>query len=149
MSNGFTLTTLLHFAAHPTGRATPPKNPNTAAQPAALPAGKQGRFNPHALQLQPGELMYGTPLSDDCSSRSNSRSGGTGSDNISSTATKPDPSNKVSTSTTTSSSSSSSDYRLELELHRGPRSAVWKAADGASGQPVVIKVSNACCCQFE
>jgi hypothetical protein len=40
-------------------------------------------------------------------------------------------------------SSSSSSFVLECEVHRGPRSAVWRAIEQGSNQPVALKVGRA------
>jgi hypothetical protein len=42
-----------------------------------------------------------------------------------------------------SSSSSSRCYVLDSEVHRGPRSAVWRATDSETHDPVVLKVREA------
>lgn len=39
--------------------------------------------------------------------------------------------------------SSSSSYVLDSEVHRGPRSAVWRSSDMNTHEPVVLKVGCA------
>lgn len=77
------------------------------------------KYTPHNLQLKPGAEVTGKPLLTSSNANSNSTTGSTGG---------------------TPDSCDSRSYQLESELHRGPRSAVWRALDSTTKQPVVLKV---------
>jgi hypothetical protein len=73
-------------------------------------------FTPHDLKLQPGDVVTGEHLP---SSSSGSSSGG---------------------SSSSSGSNAAASYRLVSEVHRGPRSAVWRATESGTDTPVALKV---------
>jgi len=81
--------------------------------------GSMPKFTPHNLQLKPGAEVAGKPLLTSDNANSNTTNGSTG-DNP--------------------HSCDSRSYQLEAELHRGPRSAVWRALDSTTKQPVALKV---------
>jgi hypothetical protein len=75
-------------------------------------------FTPHDLTLQPGDVVTGVDLSS--SSSSSSSSGGS--------------------SSSSDGSNAAASYRLGSEVHRGPRSAVWRAAECGPDTPLALKV---------